>query len=225
MKKHFIFLAIAISPITTNAATYNLDSSYEIVGDSDYSYFSNGSTAYNCGGLANTGNNDIIVEHGESVQIGAVKTLYYCCDNGENSDGYWIKFAGEDSVPSYTCPSVTQYTALGNHKYCAAQKNATHDWCANSTSSGIIDSTEQEENGCTYTDKTCTTFTHCAGNYYKDSTGCHECPYGGTIAKPAGLTYHTYGITNCYVSIGKNYTDDTGTFIITAGGGNCFWTE
>lgn len=223
MKKHFIFLAIAVSPIATNAATYNLSSSYSESHDIDYTYFSDGSTAYNCGGYASTGDDDIIVEHGETVTISGDYNLYYCCDNGMNSDGYWIAFSGEDSVPSYTCESQDQYTALGDHKYCKTTKNATHDWCANSTSSGIIDSTEQEQNGCTYTDKTCTTFTHCAGNYYKDSTGCHECPYGSKMSLHWSETYHSYGITKCYIPAGTTTTDDTGTFTVT--GGNCFWTE
>lgn len=224
MKKHLITLSIALIPICANAATYNLNSSYKIQADADYSYFYYGSTAYNCGGYANTNRSDIIVEHGETVKISGDDNLYYCCDNGLGSDGYWVAFYNADTVPSYTCTTKYTWTALGNNCYCSTTQNVTFDWCRNTQASGIMDSDDIAGLGCEYTDGTkCTTCTHCAGDNYKDSTGCHACPYGGKIAKSAIETYHRYGKTNCYIPMGSDATDDTGTFHIY--NGNCYWTE
>ena len=230
MKRFILCMSTILSSTLADAATYSLPYGFTEYLDSDYVYF--GSTIdtrmYGCGdyteSAAGTRNEFTALSHGETLTISGDDTLYYCCDNGMGSDGHWIAFANEDTVPSYTCATQYTWTSLGNNCFCRTQQNVTFDWCRNTNASGIISSDDITGNGCEYTSGTkCSTCTHCTGDNYKDSTGCHACPYGGKIAKTATETYHTRGKTNCYIPVGSDATDDTGTFHIY--NANCYWTE
>lgn len=212
-------LAAALLPISVNAATYNLSSSYYPVSDGDYRYFgtsSSSNTYYGCGDYTEESvyGDFVALSHGETVKITGDSNLYYCCDNGSGADGYWIAFDGYSSVPNESCGDYSKWVSLGDNKYCQATMTGTMDWCSGIVDSGIIDSSRAGE--CVYSG-TCTTMTHCGTGYYKNGTTCTACSDGGTTSG-----YTNGGRTECYIPSGTTFSDDSGTGTYT---GNCYWTE
>ena len=215
-------VATVLLPIGANAATYNLESSYNDYSDSDYIYFGSKSNtkAYGCGDYTESAwdNEFVALAHAETLKITGDNNLYYCCDNGAGADGYWIAFYGATSVPSglSNCSAQTNWVSLGSNKYCQATKTVVYDWCSGTTSSGIIDSADAGE--CIYSNGACSTFTHCAKGYYKSGTSCVACPDGGTTSG-----YTNGGKTDCYLVPGTTGTDDTGSWTIVDG--NCEYVQ
>ena len=216
MKRLILCMATILSSTMANAATYNLSSYYKISTDSDYKYFSYGGIGYRCGSYVSDHHESefIDVSHGQTVKISGDNNLYYCCDNGSDSDGYWIAFQGVSSVPESSCNTQYEWKSLGANKYCQATNTATYDWCADNTDTGII---YYPVGDCVYSSGTCSTFTHCGTGYYKNGSSCTACPDGGTTDG-----YTNSGKTACYIPAGTAFSDDTGNGTYTS---KCYWTE
>ncbi|MBQ8367795.1 MAG: hypothetical protein IJX43_01920, partial [Alphaproteobacteria bacterium] len=163
-------LGLAMFVGTTYAATYNCGYDCERINDSDYVYFESANGyGYNCGGYANSVSPEVIyVSHGETLETATSSALYYCCDDGFGSDGYWIEFP-YGSIPSgNSCANTYTWISLGSNKYCQATNTGTWEWCAGHRSSGILSYADGGE--CVYSSGTCSTFTHCGAGYYKNGS-------------------------------------------------------
>lgn len=210
MPNLIVGLELAVIACAANAATYNCGYNCDSYTDNDYVYFENDTTAYNCGGYANSGATDeIYVSHGETLEAAAGTGVYYCCDDGLDSDGYWIQFFSESSITNTEglCSSYTEWVSLGANKYCQATKTGTWEWCKwgeAGGSSGII--SFAAAGACVY-NGSCSTFTHCGKGYYKNGSVCTACPNGGTTSG-----YTSTGISACYLPTGTSMSDTAGTY-------------
>ena len=200
-------LGLAVFVATANAATYNCGYDCSQSTDSDYVYFESANGyGYNCGGYANSVSPEVIyVSHGETLETATSSALYYCCDDGFGSDGYWIEFP-YGSIPSgNSCANTYTWISLGSNKYCQATNTGTWEWCAGNNSSGILSYADVGE--CVYSSGTCSTFTHCGAGYYKNGSVCTKCPNGGTTSG-----YTNTGISACYLKTGTSMSDTSGTY-------------
>ncbi len=196
-----------------NAATYNCGMNCTSYSDDDYVYFTTSNRAYNCGGYAYTGyTNEVNVRHGETL-ITSGASVYYCCDNGMGSDGYWITFPSETKIKDHAsaCPERQIWVSLGDNKYCQARQTGIMEWCAGHNSSGILNYEGGGE--CVYSGS-CSTVTHCGQGYYKDGSSCKPCPDGGTTRG-----YTERGQTECFLPAGTPMSDITGTYTCSSNAG------
>lgn len=183
--------------------------------DSDYVFLDNGTNAFVCGtgGAKPSSFNITTVEDGQTVWVGNGSYLLLCCADL----GYWVNFGFTYELPSApTCAARYNWRSLGNHKYCKATQSSTYNWCdaaAQASTSGIIMKDDLGD-GCTYTDSTCSTMTHCDTGYYKNGTTCTACPNSGTTSGYTGG-----GIGDCYLPIGTTGADASGQWQIV--NGNC----